>query len=383
MKQKNNPIAKFFVKMLGNEKYQFITIPVFSIIVSLLVGAVVILLLGKNPLGAYGNLLQGSGLLMKEKYAGGKSMLTDFLSFVDYWTPMIFAALAVAVALKAGLFNIGVSGQMLAAGFIASITVGYSTLAAPIAKPLVIVVSFVVGALVGGLIGFLKHKFNINEVVSSIMLNYIVEYITAFFIYTKYVDPVSRQSTNVSDASRLTLKNVMIGELKADIPLGIVLAIIVAFVIKYVFDKTTFGYELKAIGFNGNASRYAGINVGKNMVIAMMISGGLAGLAGATYYLGYFCSMQPKVLAATGYDAIAVSLLGNSNPMGILASSFLINIINKGSTYMSSKAGLDAEIASVITGLILLFSACGAYIQYLVKKNKDKLEDNKKVKEEV
>ena len=382
MKQKNNPIAKFFVKMLGNEKYQFITIPVFSIIVSLLVGALVILLLGKNPLDAYANLLQGSGLLVKEKYAGGKGMLTDFLSFVDYWTPMIFAALAVAVALKAGLFNIGVSGQMLAAGFIASITVGYSTLAAPIAKPLVIVISFVVGSLVGGLIGFLKHKFNINEVVSSIMLNYIVQYVTAFFIYTKYVDPVSRQSKNISDAARLTLKNVQLGELKGDIPLGIILAVIVAFVIKYVFDKTTFGYEIKAIGFNTNASKYAGINVGKNMVIAMMISGGLAGLAGATYYLGYFCSMQPKVLAATGYDAIAVSLLGNSNPMGILASSFLINIINKGSTYMSSKAGLDAEIASVITGLILLFSACGAYIQYLVKKNKDKLEENKKAKGE-
>lgn len=380
MKQKNNPIAKFFVKALGNEKYQFITIPVFSILVSLLVGAVVILFLGKNPIEAYGNLLQGSGLLMKEKYAGGKSMLTDFLSFVDYWTPMIFAALAVAVALKAGLFNIGVSGQMLAAGFIASITVGYSTLAAPIAKPLVIVLCFVVGSLVGGLIGFLKHKFNINEVVSSIMLNYIVEYVTAFFIYTKYVDPVSRQSKNISEAARLTLKNVPIGELKGDIPLGIILAIIVAFIIKYVFDKTTFGYELKAIGFNGNASKYAGINVGKNMVIAMMISGGLAGLAGATYYLGYFCSIQPKVLAAMGYDAIAVSLLGNSNPTGILASSFLINIINKGSTYMSSKAGLDAEIASVITGLILLFSACGAYIQYLVKKNKDKLEENKKSK---
>lgn len=377
MKQKNNPIAKFLVKMLGNEKYQFITIPVFSIVVSLLVGAVVILVLGKNPLEAYGNLLQGSGLLVKEKYAGGKSMLTDFLSFVDYWTPMIFAALAVAVALKAGLFNIGVSGQMLAAGFVASVTVGYSTLAAPIAKPVVIILSFGVGSLVGGLIGFLKHKFNINEVVSSIMLNYIVEYVTAFFIYTKYVDPVSRQSKNISDAARLTLKNVELGNLKADIPLGIVLAVVIAFIIKYIFDKTTFGYEIKAIGFNGNASRYAGINVGKNMVVAMMISGGLAGLAGATYYLGYFCSMQPKVLAAMGYDAIAVSLLGNSNPTGVLASSFLINIMNKGSTYMSSKAGLDAEIASVITGLILLFSACGAYIQYLVKKNKDKLEKSK------
>lgn len=370
MKQKNNPIAKFLVKMLGNEKYQFITIPVFSIVVSLLVGAVVILALGKNPLEAYGNLLQGSGLLVKEKYAGGKSMLTDFLSFVDYWTPMIFAALAVAVALKAGLFNIGVSGQMLAAGFVASVTVGYSTLAAPIAKPVVIILSFGVGSLVGGLIGFLKHKFNINEVVSSIMLNYIVEYVTAFFIYTKYVDPVSRQSKNISDAARLTLKNVELGNMKADIPLGIILAVVVTFIIKYIFDKTTFGYEIKAVGFNGNASRYAGINVGKNMVVTMMISGGLAGLAGATYYLGYFCSIQPKILAAMGYDAIAVSLLGNSNPTGILASSFLINIINKGSTYMSSKAGLDAEIASVITGLILLFSACGTYIQYLVKKIK-------------
>ena len=380
MKQNNNWLRKIFVKTLGNEKYQFITIPVFSILVSFLVGAVVILILGKNPLEAYGNLLQGSGLWMKEKYAGGKSMLTDFLSFVDFWTPMIFAALAVAVALKAGLFNIGVSGQMLAAGFIASVTVGYSALTAPIAKPLVILICFVVGALVGGLIGFLKHKFNINEVVSSIMINYIVEYVTAFFIYTKYVDPVSRQSKNISEAARLTLKNVPIGELKADIPLGIILAIAVTFVIKYVFDKTTFGYEIKAIGFNGHASKYAGMNVGRNLIVAMMVSGGLAGLAGATYYLGYFCSMQPKVLASLGFDAIAVSLLGNSSPTGILASSFLINIINKGSTYMSSKAGLDAEIASVITGLILLFSACGAYIRYLVKKNKDKLEEANKAK---
>ena len=381
MKQNNNWLRKIFVKVLGNEKCQFITIPVFSILFGFIVGAIVILILGKNPLEAYGNLLQGSGLWMKEKYAGGRSMLTDFFSFVDSWTPMIFAALAVAVALKAGLFNIGVSGQMLAAGFIASITVGYSALAAPIAKPLVILVCLVVGALVGGLIGLLKHKFNINEVVSSIMINYIVEYVTAFFIYIKFVDPISRQSKNISDAARLTLKSVPLGELKADIPLGIILAIVVTFIIKYIIDKTTFGYEIKAIGFNGHASKYAGMNVGRNLIIAMMISGGLSGLAGASYYLGYYCSIQPKVLTNLGFDAVAVSLLGNSSPTGILVSSFLINIINKGSTYMSSKAGLDAEIASVITGLILLFSACGAYIRYLAKKNKDKLEEVNKAKE--
>ena len=101
-------------------------------------------------------------------------MLTDFMSYVNYFTPMIFAALAVAVALRAGLFNIGVSGQMLAAGFTASIIVGYSSLNAVLAKPLVVIIGLIVGGLVGGLIGFLKYRFNINEVVSSIMLNYIV-----------------------------------------------------------------------------------------------------------------------------------------------------------------------------------------------------------------
>ena len=98
--------------------------------------------------------------------------------------------------------------------------------------------------------------------------------------------------------------------------------------------------------------------------------------------MGCFCSIQPKVLASLGYDAVAVSLLGHSNPVGILASSFLINVMNKGSSYMSFQAGLDVEIASVITGLILLFSTCGVYIQDFVKKKKDKLEENKKAREE-
>lgn len=367
-------MKKIFVKLLGNEKHQWITIPLFAILLSLIVGAVVIAALGKDPIAALGNLLQGSGILPKPRYAGGKSMMTDFFDFMNYWTPMIFAALAVAVALKAGLFNIGISGQMLAAGFVSSVVVGYSTLSAPIAKPLVLLISIVVGALVGAIIGWLKYRFNINEVVSSIMLNYIIQYIAAFLINTYFVDPVSRQSRNVSDASRLTLMNVEIGGYKYNIPLGIILAIVVAFVIRFIFNKTTFGYELKAVGSNRKAAQYAGINVGKNMVMAMLISGALSGLAGATYYLGYFCSMQPKVLAATGYDSIAVALLGNSNPIGIIFSSFLISVIGKGSTYMSSSAGLDAEIASVITSLILLFSACGVFIQYKVKKAKEKLE---------
>lgn len=355
------------------KKYEGILIPVIALILSLAVAGVVIAFLGKNPFTAFGNLLQGSGILPKPRYAGGKSMLTDFCSFLNYWTPMLFAALGVAVALKAGLFNIAISGQMLAAGFSSSIIVGYSSsLQGIIAKPLVILVSIVVGGAVGALIGWFKYRFNINEVVSSIMINYILQYVIAFFINMYYVDPVSRQSRAVGDASRLTLTNVDLGGYRYDIPLGMILALVVTIVIQFVFKKTTFGYELKAVGLNRKAAKYAGIHVGNTIVLAMFISGALAGLAGATYYLGYFASIQPKVLAAIGYDSIAVALLGNSNPIGILFASFLISVIGKGSTYMSSTAGLDAEISSVIISLILLFSACKVYIRHCIKKATDK-----------
>ena len=187
------------------------------------------------------------------------------------------------------------------------------------------------------------------------------------FLSILILDPVSRQSASVSTESRLTLMDTLVGDLKMDIPLAVVLAIITAFFIKFLIDKTTLGYELKAAGASPTAAEYAGIHVGKNMVLTMVISGGLAGLAGVTYYLGYFGSIQPKVLVSTGFDAIAVSLLGNSNPIGILFSSFLITIISKGSTYMSSAAGIQAEIASVITGILLLFSACGAYMKQKIK----------------
>lgn len=376
MRKVKYEIKKGFVKLLGNEKTQFIAIPVFSIIISLIAGSAVIALTGGSPFQAFKNLLQGCGILSKPSYAGFKSPLTDFTSFLNAMTPMLFAALAVSLALKAGLFNIGVSGQMLTAGFIASITVGYAaSLPAPLAKLLVLFIGIAAGMLVGGLIGFLKHKFNINEVVSSIMLNYIAQYVIAFFINTKYVDPVSRQSKEVTDASRLTLMGTAVGNLKIDIPLGIVLAVIAAFLLRFLIQRTTAGFEIKAVGASPKAAKYAGMNVGKNIVLTMMISGGLAGLAGVTYFLGYFASIQPKVLPSTGFDAIAVAILGNANPIGNIFSSFLITILSKGSTYMSSAGGVQAEIASVITGIILLCSACGVFIKDWVAKMKEEISE--------
>ncbi|MBQ6686077.1 MAG: ABC transporter permease [Firmicutes bacterium] len=373
--------SNLFLTIMGDEKRQSITIPLFAIFLSLIAGALLMLALGKNPIDGYVSLLRGCGLLMKKNYAGGKGMLTDFMSFLDIWTPMIFAALAVAVAYKAGLFNIGASGQMLMAGFIASITVGYSDLPAIVAKPAAILIGVVVGALCGSLIGFLKYKFNINEVVSAIMLNYIFQYVVGFFILTFYVHPVTRQSNVVSDASRLTLQNVQIGSMKSVIPLGFILAVIAVIVMYYFINHTRQGFELKAVGTNKKGAIYAGINANKNIMLAMVISGGLAGLAGVTYYMGYMASIQPKVLLSTGFDAVAVCLLGNSNPIGIVGSSFLVTIISKGAIYMNSSLGLPKEIASLITGLLLLFTACGVYIKYRLKKSKDRLEQEAKLAE--
>jgi len=209
------------------------------------------------------------------------------------------------------------------------------------------------------------------------MLNYIFQYIISFFINSYYMNPVTRQSRQVSAAARLTLTDVELYGLKMDIPLGFILTIPVAFLVLFLLNKTRLGYELKIVGLNRKAAKYAGIKVGKSMVISMAISGALAGLAGVTLYLGTFASIQPRVLTSVGFDSIAVCLLGNAHPIGILFSSLLITIISKGGNYMSSMVGIPQEIAQVITGLILLFSACGAYIRYRVELAKENIGNGK------
>lgn len=370
MKQKSGSFSAFFRKVMGDEKRQKITIPLLAILLSLLAGAIIFLLLGKNPLTGYISFLRGSGLVPKVNYAAHKNMLTDFMSFVNAWTPMLFASLAVAVAMRSGLFNIGVSGQMLLAGLVATISIGYSELPAVLAKPLVLIICALTGAFVAALIGFLKYKWNISEVVSSIMFNYIIRYGVSFCVkLQKFADPKTRQSKAVSAASRLSLMDTEVLGLKIDIPLGIILALITVFLIRFLFDKMKLGFEFRAIGANPKAAKYAGINVGRNLVASMAISGALAGLAGATYFLGYVGSIQPDTLISTGFDAIAVCVLGNSTPMGILLSSFFISVIDKGSTYMSSSVGVRQEIGALIKGLILLFSACSAYFSYLIERS--------------
>lgn len=372
-------MKKIIVKLLGGEKLRMARISLFAILVSLIVGAVILLAIGKNPLSAYGNLLQGSGFLPKSSYAGRQNMFTDLMSFLDALTPMIFASLAVAVALRAGLFNIGVSGMMLAAGFAASVTVGRSALAAPIAKPLAVIIGIAAGAAAGALIGWLKYRFNINEVVSSIMINYILMYVFTFYINTFFLDPISRQSIAITDASRLTLTNVQAFGLKFNIPLAFVFALVTAAAVGFMMNRTTMGFEIKAVGLSRRAARYAGISISKNMILSMTISGGLAGLAGVTYFCGYFASIQPGVVPSMGFNAIAVALLGNSDPIGCVFSSVLVTIISKGSIYMSSQQGVEIEMSDLITSVILIFAACSEFLRMYVDKLSMELDPGREV----
>ena len=348
-----------------------------AIVLTLITAGILLLLMKKNPAVAFYSFLQGCGLAPKAKYGGGSGMLSDLSDFLNYLSPMILSSLAFIFAFKAGLFNIGIAGQMLLSGFLATVLVGYNKdLPAAAAKPLVLLIGISTGALLGALIGFLKYRFNIHEVVSTIMINYIISYLTGFFINNYFVDMMTRTSRICSPNARLTLTNVQIGGVSCKVPFGILIAVFMALLVQFLFDKTTFGFELKAVGLNPRCAQYFGVGVGRSIIASMALSGMLAGLAGVTYYLGYTNTIIPKTLASMGYDSISVALLGNASPTGSIFAAFIVSIFQQGANYMSSMVGVAKEIASLITGILLLYASCGTYMKtrahYVLQKEADR-----------
>ena len=333
---KNKQLKKSrLAALLTHEKWGGIAVPMLSIVLALLTASVLLVIMGKNPITAFVSFLQGSGFVPKAKYGGGQGQLTDLFTTMNTLAPMLLASLAFIIGFKAGLFNIGIAGQMLISGFTATVIVGYSELNAFLAKPLVVIVGIITGGLVGALIGWLKYRFNIHEVVASVMINYIISYGTGFFINTYYAN---------------------------------MLAFAAAFLVKFIFDKTVFGFELKAVGNNATCAKYTGINVGRRFIFSMAFSGMLAGLAGVVYFLGTYNTILPKTLPGMGYDAIAVAMLGNAAPIGSIFAAILISIFQCGSNYMSSNLGVAKEISDLITGILLMFSACGGYFRYVAQR---------------
>lgn len=380
MKKKNIKKSRL-AALLTHEKWGGIAVPLLAIVLAFITASVVLLVMGKNPITAFVSFLRGSGFIPKLKYGGGQGILTDLFNTMNTLAPLTLASMAFIIGFKAGLFNIGIAGQMLLSGFMATVLVGYSGLPAAVAKPLVLVVGLVTGGIVGMVIGWMKYRFNIHEVVASVMINYVISYATGFFINTYYANVLTRSMQICSDSARLTLMNVNIGGMKCNIPLGLIVAILAALIVKFIFDKTVFGFELKAVGRNPVCAKYTGINVGRRFIFSMAFSGMLAGLAGVVYFLGTYNTILPKTLPGMGYDAIAVAMLGNASPIGSIFAGLLISIFQCGSNYMSSSVGVAKEISDLITGILLMFSACGGYFRYVAQRRVDRERDEQRALE--
>ncbi|NLZ91507.1 MAG: ABC transporter permease [Clostridiales bacterium] len=310
-------------------------------------------LIGRNPISGYVYLFRG-GIMSIERV--GNTLATA--------TPLILTGLSVAFAFRTGLFNIGAAGQMLIGGLCAT-AVGL-TLVLP--KPLlltVMVAAAILGGAVWGLVpGLLKAKFNVHEVVATIMMNWI-SYWTVYYVVPAYFKGayLETESRKIPDAASLKVEWLTEMFNGSYINLGLFLAIISVIVIAFIIDRTTFGYELKAVGFNRHAAEYAGIKANRSIIMSMMIAGALSGLAGATFYVGYASNIQIGVLPTQGFDGIAVSLLGGNSPWGVFGAALFFGLLHSGKGFMNAMTRIPPEIADTIIATIIYFSATSVLIE--------------------
>lgn len=330
-----------------------------AVFLGLVAGAVLMVLIGSNPFSGYLYLFRG-GLMTIERV--GNTLATA--------TPLILTGLSVAFAFRTGLFNIGAAGQMLIGGLCAT-AVGL-TLVLP--KPLlltVMVAAAILGGAAWGLVpGLLKAKFNVHEVVATIMMNWI-SYWTVYYVVPAYYKGayLETESRKIPDAASLKVEWLTDLFGGSYINLGLFLAIVSVIVIAFIIERTTFGYELKAVGFNRHASEYAGIKANRSIIISMMIAGALAGLGGATFYVGYASNIQIGVLPTQGFDGIAVSLLGGNSPWGVFGAALFFGMLHSGKGFMNAMTRIPPEIADTIIATIIYFSATSI----LIERNWDKL----------
>ena len=335
----------------------------FAVLLGLAAGAGLMVATGNNAWQGFIFLFRG-GLMNIERI--GNTLATA--------TPLLFAGLSVAFAFRTGLFNIGAAGQMLIGGLCAT-ALGLS-FAWPKALLLTVIIltSLFGGALWAALPGFLKARFNVHEVVATIMMNWIaywvVFYIVPWYFKGPYLETESRRIPEAASLKVAWLTSLFNGSY---INLGIILAVIFVIIAAFILEKTTLGYELKAVGFNRDAAEAAGINVNRNIIASMAIAGALAGLGGATFYVGFASNMQIGVLPAQGFDGIAVALLGANSPWGVFAAALFFGMLHTGKGFMNAMTAVPPEIADTIIATIIYFAATSI----LIERNWEKL---KKIK---
>ena len=341
-------------KIIMNVGVQKIFAALLSIFFGLVFGIVILFIASflttkaSYPLDAFFTIISG-GL----RYSGLKGM-GIILRFIS---PILLTGLSVGFAFKTGLFNIGASGQFVIGGFVAAyICIKWTFIPLEYLWIVGLLGAIISGGLVGLISGLLKAYRNVNEVISAIMLNYIAMITVSNLVSVLAdVNNPSRTQPPMSRIPTLGLDKIF-GNNTTDI--GIFIAILIAILIYIILEKTSFGYELKACGYNRNAARYAGINDRLGITLSMTIAGALAGLGGAMVYISSITKVFDSLLtlASEGFDGISVALLGMSNPIGIIFSAAFIAALKNAGPALS-RSGFNEEVVKIMTAVIIYASA--------------------------
>lgn len=353
-------------------KISHLKISLIAISIGFLFAILVIMLANRNPIhfiAAIFKSLTGLNLLNIHE----PITLMNTLNMLKYSIPIILTGLSVGFAYRTGLFNIGGEGQIIVGGTAAA-TIGILFEFPPIIHPILcLMAGAIAGAFWGMIVGLLKAYKDINEVVVCIMMNYIGLYSSALFVRTFLpIDPATNaKSINILDSARL-------GKVFKDIPSlfnwGFLVAILGIIVYWFIMEKTTFGYSLKATGFNKEGARYAGMKINKNIVLSMMIAGAYSGLAGAVLILGEFGYARIQTSFDNfGFDGISVALVGGTHAIGIFLSGLLFGLLKSANIHLQMM-NIPKEIADISQAVIIYMIA----IQYAINHILNKIQLRKK-----
>ncbi|WP_313798618.1 ABC transporter permease [Cytobacillus sp.] len=332
-----------------------IIVPILAVLLGIIVGTIIMLITGYDAGAAFIALWDGA---FGDIYYTGET--------IRQVTPYILAGLAVGFAFKTGLFNIGVEGQLIV-GWLAAVWVGVAfELPKVIHLPLAVLAAAAAGALWAFIPGLLKAKFRVHEVIVTIMMNYVALHV-ANYIIRKVLSENSDRTADVFESA--SLRSPFLEGLTdySRLHWGIIVALICVFIMWFLLEKTSRGYELKAVGFNQHASEYAGMSVKSNIILSMVISGAFAGLAGAMEGLGTFGYASIRGgFTGVGFDGIAVALLGGNTPIGIILAAVLFGSLKVGALNMPLEAGVPNELVDIIIALIVFFVAASYMIRIFI-----------------
>jgi simple sugar transport system permease protein len=342
-----------FRRFLGNAAGALV-FPLIAIFISFAIGAIIMLATGNNPIEAYGALLRGA---FGSPLAVGRTLLNA--------TPLIFTGLAVAVAFRAGLFNIGGEGQFYIGAITAAVVGVYLGSLGVIGMVLALAACVVTGFLWGAIPGFLKAYFGAHEVITTIMSNYVAIYLATYLALNPFRSEGLVPGTETID---LTARIPFIGLGLGRANYGFVFGLVAALLVYLFLWRTKRGFEIRAVGLSPGAASYAGMRIGVNTVLALAIGGSLAALGGGEEVLGVYGKMSIPFVTGLGFTGIGVALLGRNHPAGVVLGALLFGGLTSGAQEMQFATDVPLQLANVIGAIILLLVTATKLVELIVGK---------------